>query len=142
LEVFCISNPTYEKFSQKGNADMVRASGIPELRRFCHTITAGAQLLEAKHFLKSTLSSLLNSIELWASSSPARPEVEDSKPDESVYEILEDVEVKVHSSPPSKIFPLCQANQQKVSEDIGKSEKGFSSAFRELLLEFLGMFWL
>jgi hypothetical protein len=140
LEVFCISNPIYEKFSQKGNADMVRASGIPELRRFCHTITAGAQLLEAKHFLKSILSSLLNSIELWASSSPARPEVEDNGPDESVYEILEDVEAKVHSSPSSP--PLCQANQQKVSKDIRKSKKGFSSAFRELLVEFLGMFRL
>jgi hypothetical protein len=99
LEVFCVSNTTYEKFSRKGNVDMVRASGIPELRRFCHTITAGAQLLEAKHFLQSTLSSLLNSLDLWASAAPANPQVEDSGPDESIYEILEDVEVEVHSIP-------------------------------------------
>jgi hypothetical protein len=110
LEVFCVSNTTYEKYSKKGNADMVRASGIPELRRFCHTITAGAQLLEAKHFLQSSLSSLLNSIELWASSSPARPQVEESGPDESIYEILEDVEAKVHSIP---TVPLYRANQQR-----------------------------
>jgi len=76
---------------------MVRASGIPELRRFCHSITAVAQLLEAKHFLESTLSSLLNSLELWASSAPAQPQTEYNAPDESIYEILEDVEEKVRS---------------------------------------------
>jgi hypothetical protein len=102
LEVFCVSNTTYEKFSRKGNADMVHASGIPELRRFCHSVTAGAQLLEAKHFLQSKLSSLLNSVELWANSSPVLPKVEDGMPDESIYEILQDVKAKVHTLPTSR----------------------------------------
>lgn len=66
LEVFCISNKTYGKFVEKGNAEMVQASGIPELRRFCYTMTAHSQLLEAKNFLSSMLSSLLNSAELLA----------------------------------------------------------------------------
>lgn len=78
---------------------MVRASGIPELRRFCHTITAGAQLLEAKHFLQSTLSSLLSSVELWASSSPPRPQVEDHGQDESVQIVLKDVKAEVRILP-------------------------------------------
>jgi len=79
---------------------MVRASGIPELRRFCHTITAEAQLLEAKNFLQSTLSSLLSSVELWASSSPPHPQVEDHAQDESIHDFLQDVtaEVRVISS--------------------------------------------
>ncbi len=100
MEVFCVSNTTYEKFSRKGNAEMVRASGIPELRRFCHTITAEAQLLEAKHFLKSTLSSLLSSVELWASGSPPQPQVEDREQDESILNLLQEVtaEVRVVSS--------------------------------------------
>lgn len=99
LEVFCVSNTTYEKYSRKGNVDMVCASGIPELRRFCHTITASAQLLEAKYFLKSRLSSLINSIELWASNSPARTQVEESIPDESIYKSLEEMGKEVHKHP-------------------------------------------
>ena len=74
---------------------MVLASGIPELRRFCHKITAGAQLLEAKHFLQSTLSSLLSSVEIWASSSPPCPQVEDREQDESIHDFLEDIKFEV-----------------------------------------------
>jgi hypothetical protein len=95
LEVFCVSNTTYEKFSRKGNTEMVLASGIPELRRFCHKITAGAQLLEAKHFLQSTLSSLLSSVEIWASSAPPCPQVEDHGQDKSIHDFLEEVKVEV-----------------------------------------------
>jgi len=88
LEVFCVSNTTYEKFSRKGNTEMVLASGIPELRRFCHTITAGAQFLEAKHFLRSNLSSLLSSVELWASSFKPRPQIEEAVQDELILDNL------------------------------------------------------
>ena len=95
LEVFCVSNTTYEKFSRKGNTEMVLASGIPELRRFCHKITAGAQLLEAKHFLQSTLSSLLSSVEIWAGNSPPHAQVEDSKQDKSIHDFLQEVKEEV-----------------------------------------------
>jgi len=79
---------------------MVRASGIPELRQFCHKVTAEAQLLEAKHFLQSTLSSLLSSVELWASSSPPCLQVEDREQDESAQDVLQNViaEVRITSS--------------------------------------------
>ncbi|KAJ9136605.1 Ras GTPase family protein [Pleurostoma richardsiae] len=69
LEVFCVSNKLYEKYTRKGNSDVVRASVIPELRKFCHSITAEAQLQEARHFLQSSLFSLLNSLYMWATSS-------------------------------------------------------------------------
>ncbi|KAF5688802.1 hypothetical protein FCIRC_1708 [Fusarium circinatum] len=68
LDVFCVSNKWYEKYSLKGNTEFARASGIPELRHFCHSLTADAQLSEAKHFLRSRLSALLNTLELWATS--------------------------------------------------------------------------
>lgn len=70
LEVFCVSNTAYEKYSAEGVVDMVNASGIPELRRFCYSITAEAQFLEAKHFLQSRLSSMLSSIQLWTTRCP------------------------------------------------------------------------
>ena len=95
LEVFCVSNTTYEKFSKKGNGTLVRASGVPELRRFCHTITAEAQFLQARNFLQSTLSSLLSSVELWADSSPGSPRTRDEHTDELIYETLQEVKSKV-----------------------------------------------
>ncbi|KAN0095627.1 hypothetical protein V8E51_016338 [Hyaloscypha variabilis] len=118
LEVFCVSNTTYEKFSRKGNTEMVLASGIPELRRFCHKITAGAQLLEAKHFLQSTLSSLLSSVEIWASSSPPPPQVEDREQDESIQDFLQEV-------------------KEEVSDKIGQSKADFRDTFREVLSKYL-----
>ncbi|KAL1878541.1 hypothetical protein VTK73DRAFT_7882 [Phialemonium thermophilum] len=65
LDVFCVSNKWYEKYGPKGNNRLVEASGIPSLRRFCQTIAADAQLAETLCFLRSRLSSLLNSLELW-----------------------------------------------------------------------------
>ncbi|KAH8744019.1 hypothetical protein F5882DRAFT_455086 [Hyaloscypha sp. PMI_1271] len=114
LEVFCVSNTTYEKFSRKGNTEMVLASGIPELRRFCHRITAGAQLLEAKHFLQSVLSSLLSSVEIWATSSAPRPQVEDRGQDESIRDFLQEVKTEV-------------------SDTIRQSRTDFRDTFREVL---------
>ena len=66
LDVFCVSNRWYSKFSRKGNVELVQASGIPALRQFCHSITADAQLREARHFLQASLFTLVNSAELWA----------------------------------------------------------------------------
>lgn len=65
LDVFCVSNRWYTKFSRKGNVELVQASGIPALRQFCHSITADAQLREARHFLQASLFTLVNSVELW-----------------------------------------------------------------------------
>jgi hypothetical protein len=95
LEVFCVSNTTYEKYSTKGNAAMVHASGVPELRRFCHHLTANAQLLEAKHFLRSTLSSLLNSVELWARNSCDESPIIDANTNEIIYETLQHARMEV-----------------------------------------------
>ena len=64
LDVFCVSNRMYEENSRKGKAEGVMASGIPDLRKFCHTITADAQYREARHFLQSSLFSLLTSLDI------------------------------------------------------------------------------
>lgn len=64
LDVFCVLNKMYEKYSRKGNGEFIEASGIPDLRKFCFQITADAQLLEAKRFLKSSLFNLLTSFEV------------------------------------------------------------------------------
>lgn len=87
LDVFCVSNKWYEKYCPKGNAQFVEASRIPDLRRFCHTVTADAQLNEAKHFLRSRLSALLNTLDLWASSS-LQKEDEIEEPDDSIHTTL------------------------------------------------------
>lgn len=65
LDVFCVSNTWYSKYSDKGNAALVQGSGIPKLRKFCYEITADAQLREARHFLAGRVFGLVNSVELW-----------------------------------------------------------------------------
>jgi hypothetical protein len=64
LDVFCVSNTWYTKYSRKGNVELVRGSGIPDLRKFCYGITADAQLREARYFLGRVFG-LVNSVELW-----------------------------------------------------------------------------
>jgi len=114
---------------------MVRASGIPELRQFCHKVTAEAQLLEAKHFLQSTLSSLLSSVELWASSSPPCLQVEDREQDESAQDVLQNViaEVRITSS-----FIAAHFWSAKISENFAQAKAEFEGTFREVLSEYLG----
>ena len=73
LETVCISNKFYEKYVQKGDQKCVQASGIPELRRRCHAVTAQAQYLAAKNFLMASLPSLFNSIRIWAGTAEGHP---------------------------------------------------------------------
>jgi hypothetical protein len=93
-----VSNKWYEKYCPKGNTEFVEASGIPALRRFCHTVTADAQLNEAKHFLRSRLSALLNTLDLWACSLLQKQD-EIEQPDDSIQtrvtELIDQVSVWV-----------------------------------------------
>ena len=66
LQTFCVANRFYWKYVEKGNRAAIRASGIPALRRHCHTVTAHARYMEAKNFLLASLPSLLNSLRIWA----------------------------------------------------------------------------
>lgn len=91
LDVFCVSNTMYQKYCPKGNAESVMASGIPDLRRFCHSMTADAQLGESKHFLRSKLSALINSLELWTNSHQNTQLEEEVDLAESIYDDLNSV---------------------------------------------------
>jgi hypothetical protein len=66
LQIFCISNKSYSKYTEKGYTEMVKASGIPALRKYCYSITSQKQLLEAKHFITTTIGGLLNSVRIQA----------------------------------------------------------------------------
>ncbi|KAH8703638.1 hypothetical protein BGW36DRAFT_287095 [Talaromyces proteolyticus] len=118
LEVFCISNRTYKKFSRAGNVSMVRASGIPELRRFCHSIVANARLLEAKNVLQSKISGLLNSIELWTRTVP----VSVPSPTGDVTNTIQ-LDYKVLQEAKSKVF--------------NGSKQNILDSFQEFILDFL-----
>ena len=98
LEVFCVSNLIYEKSSKMGAVDQVNASGIPELRRFCHTITAKPQYFEAKNFLLSSLSSLLTSIRLWAEKNQESTDPLDESAKQEVFEAFEGMSLDVRNA--------------------------------------------
>ena len=97
LEIFCVSNPNYEKYAKKGIVDQVNASGIPELRRFCHTITAKPQFLEAKNFLLSSLSSLLTSTRLWIEKKQESRDLVDKRATQQVFKAFEDMSLDVRN---------------------------------------------
>lgn len=116
LDVFCVSNKWYEKYCPKGNTDFVQASGIPELRRFCHSLTADAQLNEARDFLGPKLSALLNSLNLWASSSlHSQEEIEVL--DDSIYKELDKLVAEM-------------------PEIVGTFRREFSKCFQEQVMTF------
>ncbi|RGP63207.1 hypothetical protein FSPOR_8789 [Fusarium sporotrichioides] len=118
LDVFCVSNKWYEKYCPKGNAQFVEASGIPDLRRFCHTVTADAQLNEAKHFLRSRFSALLNTLDLWACSSLQKQE-EIGEPDDSVY---------------IRVTELID----QMSDIVDTFQQDFTTCFQEQIMTFFG----
>lgn len=133
LKVFCVSNTTYEKFCKKGNTEMVQASGIPDLRRFCHTITADAQLLQARHFLQSTLSSLLNSVELWANRSREPPKIKMIVPAQSIYDNLNESKREVRRIP---YIPLRSADTERLLWPSTSSKKISRKHFESSFLNF------
>ncbi|KAI9807921.1 MAG: hypothetical protein M1825_005227 [Sarcosagium campestre] len=74
VHIFCVSNKLYKdnlraggKAGAPGNRarESITKSGIPALRRFCHTIPAQAQYRSANHFLQSKLPGYLRSLENW-----------------------------------------------------------------------------
>lgn len=65
LEVFCVSNKDYFKDCREGRTQFVEAGGIPELRKFCHSINAEAQLDESKNYLLAELPTLFASTQVW-----------------------------------------------------------------------------
>lgn len=66
--MFCVSNRYYDgtQFTTNNAKDIARSlSGIPELRQFCHTVVAEAQLHAACHYLDVKCLGLLQQLELW-----------------------------------------------------------------------------
>jgi hypothetical protein len=128
LEVFCVSNTWYEKYAMKGDVEMVQASGIPELRRFCYTVTSHAHLLEANHFRNTKISSFLNSALLMATK-PAYQTME-AKIDRSIYFTLFDVKNEVRSilRAHSILSASCHANRARYQGQC-PSPKSISRTF-------------
>ena len=118
LEVFCVSNLNYEKYSKKGVIDQVIASGIPELRRFCHTITAKPQYFEAKNFLQSRLLSVLTSIRLLVEKNRESTGVIDERAKQDVSKAFEDMSLDVRSA-------------------IKRTKESFLDSFQEQLLQLM-----
>ncbi|KAG9255485.1 uncharacterized protein F5Z01DRAFT_56619 [Emericellopsis atlantica] len=117
LNVFCVSNKLYEKYSRKGPPEFIQETGIVELRRFCHSVTAEAQLKEGQHFLRSRLPSLLNSLGLWAGSRLSAHVVPPSTSTASLTESLERL-------------------KERAPQSISGFKKDFLESFDELIMSF------
>lgn len=102
-----MSNKLYDKYARKGNAEVVRASAIPAVRRHCHAVAADAQLREATHYLRSSLFGLLNSLCIWCGS--ALREGEEASALEETGRVLERAvgETVCSLHPPSLLAAEC-----------------------------------
>ncbi|KAL8649989.1 MAG: hypothetical protein Q9226_005335 [Calogaya cf. arnoldii] len=78
VNVFCVGNRDYEGAeyrSQEAHLRAIQGSGIPDLRRFCHSVVAHAQYDASLHFLEVELASLLQSLQVWLSVSEQKDRV-------------------------------------------------------------------
>ena len=71
--VFCIGNKDYDmegerRMDPEARDIAIKGSGIPELRRHCHTIVTRAQFIASNHFLKVEIPDLIQSLEVWVES--------------------------------------------------------------------------
>lgn len=89
LPVFTVSNSLYSKYSKNGKLDRVEASGIPNLRAHCIGIAADAQYHEAKDFLFSRLSTLINSTRLWLDAIQVRSDESAREQDKEVQKKMQ-----------------------------------------------------
>jgi hypothetical protein len=68
VKVFCVSSKLYSDHREdykEQNAEYIRQSGIPELRRYCQSIAAEAQLRATSAFLNDRVPALLGSLNQW-----------------------------------------------------------------------------
>lgn len=73
LNVFCIGNNDYDmegdlRMDPEARDIAIKGSGIPELRRHCHTIVTRAQFRASNHFLEVEIPDLIQSLEVWVES--------------------------------------------------------------------------
>ena len=73
INVFCIGNNDYDmegdlRMDTEARDIAIKGSGIPDLRRHCHTIVARAQFRASNHFLNVEIPDLIQSLEVWVES--------------------------------------------------------------------------
>ena len=78
LNVFCIGNNDYDiegdlRMDPEARDIAIKGSGIPELRRHCHTIVTRAQFRASNHFLEVEIPDLIQSLEVWVESAEQDP---------------------------------------------------------------------
>ena len=95
LPVFCVSNEDYMVGSRKNDVELVNASGISALRRFCKATTAESRLLETRHVLRSRLPGLLNSMTLFVGSFEIQSDVQSERTKDDILAYIETLGTKV-----------------------------------------------
>jgi hypothetical protein len=64
LEIFCVDNRSYQSAAIDCDTKGVKASGIPDIRRFCFSVPATVQTANAK-FNLIRISEIFNSAHIW-----------------------------------------------------------------------------
>ena len=113
LQAVCVSNKLYRKHIETGDHPAVYASGIPDLRQRCHSVTAASRYREAKNLLITCFPSLLNSLQIWIGSSEDEP-----RPIDKGLELLDHIcQLKDHMD--DAVTDLRVAIMESFEEQIG-----------------------
>lgn len=70
MTVFCVSNRLFSENRKEECEEQqayVELSGIPELRRFCHSLIVDVQMSHFSRFFTMMVPVTLSSVDLWAS---------------------------------------------------------------------------
>ncbi|MCJ1266316.1 hypothetical protein MMC22_006199, partial [Lobaria immixta] len=98
FHVYCVGNEDYEGSEYRAREARIFAaqrSGIPDLRRFCHSKVAEAQFKASNYFLEVEMGSLVQRLEVWiaALNQEVLPEI----PFDCIPNLRQKLELKIES---------------------------------------------
>ncbi|KAL8977326.1 MAG: hypothetical protein Q9205_006849, partial [Flavoplaca limonia] len=138
INVFCVGNRDYEGAeyrSQEARQKALKGSGIPDLRRFCHSIVGHAQYDASIHFLEVELASLVQSLEVWLSVS------EQEKPVTVDPQIITDLQANLEQEIENYAEDTEDMIESGIADPMMRHDRGFNDHALEMSQEWTGWHW-
>ncbi|KAL9621176.1 MAG: hypothetical protein Q9204_008138, partial [Flavoplaca sp. TL-2023a] len=136
INVFCVGNRDYEGAeyrSQEARQKALKGSGIPDLRRFCHSIVGQAQYDASIHFLEVELASLVQSLEVWLSVS------EQEKPVTVDPQVITDLQANLEQEIENYAEDTEDMIESGIADPMMRHDRGFNDHALEMSQEWTGL---
>ncbi|KAL5362705.1 hypothetical protein BJX96DRAFT_106499 [Aspergillus floccosus] len=136
--VFCVSNTLYSKHREddRDQADeYIRLSGIPELRQYCQSVPAEAQLRSTESFIKNRAPAILGSLTQWTL---ARSDSVTAGRAETLRQVLSEAEKIIQTrlcSRQSEIFSIKQVIESQFRNQIVREIRDIRNDWKDDAVE-------